>query len=219
MTHKAQVREKIVVWGAGGHAKVVVEILRLVGGYEIVGFLDDINRDRWGGEFCDARILGGSERLSALRAAGVENLALGVGDCQARLKMIRTGRRLGFSFPKIIHPGAIVSAEATISEGTVVVAGAVINPGSKLGAAVVVNTSALVDHDCVIGDGAHICPGARLAGGVRIEEGAWVGLGAVIIERLSVGKGAYIGAGAVVLKNVPESVLAYGVPARIVRKL
>lgn len=187
--------------------------------WEIAGFLDDSSPERWGKEFCGSQIIGGSDVLPAQHAAGITNLAFGVGDCKARLRMMDRSRRLGFTFSTAIHPRATVSRGAAVGAGTVIAAGAVVNPGARLACGVIVNTCASVDHDCTLWGGVHICPGAHLAGKVEVGEGAWVGIGCVIKEGCRIGKGAYIGAGAVVLKNVPAGVLAYGTPARVVRKL
>lgn len=144
----------MVVWGAGGHARVVADILRELGRYRIVGFLDDLNPDRWGEEFCGASIVGGREALDRLRAAGVEHLVLGVGDCAARLALAAVASAKGFRMPSAVHPRAVVAGDVAIGTGSVVVAGAVLNPGVELGEQVIVNTCASVDHECVIEDGA-----------------------------------------------------------------
>ena len=208
---------KIVIWGAGGHAKVVADILRCIGGYEIAGFLDDANPLHHGQSYCGAMILGGKEQLPRLREQGITKLILGFGDCAARLKLWEFVKNLGFDFVTAIHPRATVAAGVTIGEGTVIAAGAVINPGSRLGANVIINTCASVDHDCIIEDGAHLSPGARLGGKVTIGRGAWLALNSTVVPGTTIGECAVIGAGAVVLSNIPPRVLAYGIPARIIR--
>jgi acetyltransferase EpsM len=120
-------REKLVVWGASGHALVVADIVRLQGKYEIVGFLNDANIDRQGSEFGRGEVLGGSEQLRVLLGAGVKNLILGVGDCKARLRMAAAANELDFKLAVAIHPQAIVARDVTIEPGTVVAAGVVIN--------------------------------------------------------------------------------------------
>lgn len=98
-------------------------------------------------------------------------------------------------------------------------AGAVINPASRIGKNAVINTCASVDHECHIHDGVHIGPGARLGGKTVVGKGAWIGINATIRDKISIGAGSIIGAGSVVLEDIPESVMAFGVPAKIVRKL
>ncbi len=207
-----------MVWGASGHARVVADIVREQGEHEIAGFLEDGAPAGAGREFCGARVLGGREQLSSLRAGGVTHLVFGFGDGEARLRLAPLVLEHGLALATAIHPRAVVARDASIGAGSVIAAGAVVGPGSTIGANAIVNTLAGVDHDCVVGDGAHVCPGARLGGGVTVGERAWVGIGATVRDRVRLGRGAVIGAGAVVLHDVPDGVVAYGVPAKAVRR-
>jgi acetyltransferase EpsM len=210
---------KLVVWGAGGHASVVADIIRLNGDYQIVGFLDDVTPGFHEPERHGASILGGKVRLDSLRREGVRHIIFGFGHCAARLRLSEVARASGFSLATAIHPKAIVATDASIGAGSVITAGAVINPGVEIGENAIVNTSASVDHDCAIDDGAHVGPGARLAGRVVVGRAAWIGIGAIVIEGVRIGANALIGAGAVVVDDIPEGVVAYGNPARVVRKV
>lgn len=210
---------KIVIWGAGGHAAVVADLVRRINRFRIAGFIDDVHPDRKGENFCGARILGGRPQLAKLRRAGVKYLLVAFGDNAARLKQAVAAKELGFTLPIVISPSADVAAGTQIGPGTVIASGAVVTPGVRLGENVIINTSASVDHHCVIADGAHICPGVRLAGSVSVGRCTWIGIGATVIEGIKIGKGAIIGAGAVVVRDVPENVMAYGIPGRVIRKL
>lgn len=210
-------KPKLVVWGASGHAKVVADIIRLRGEYEIVGFLDDVNPLSHGGEFFGARILGGVEQLENLREQGVSYMIVGFGQCDARLKTAEIIKRNGFLLATAIHPAAVVARDVVIPCGSVVAAGAVINPGCIIGENVIINTGARVDHDCRIADGAHICPGVVLAGNVTVGKGTWVGLGANVIEKITIGAFSFIGVGSVVTGDIPDGVAAFGSPARVTR--
>ena len=210
---------KLVIWGAGGHAMVVADIIRLCRTYQIVGFLDDVNPTRNDIEFCGARILGGSQELDNLRRMNIEHVIIGVGDCEARLRLAELVRAKHLSLATAVHPQAIIASDVPIGQGTIVAAGAVINPGCTIGENTIINTCASIDHECVIDDGVHISPGVHLAGKVSVSRGAWVGIGAVVVDRVSIGAGALVGAGAVVVGDVPEKVLVHGVPARVIRKL
>jgi len=212
------VKEKLVIWGTSGHASVVADIIRLRGEYEIVGFIDDVNPRQAGSKFSGAHILGGQEKLEHLRREGIEHIIFGFGDCEARLRLARLVREKGFRLATAIHPSAVVAADAVIGAGTVVAAGAVINPGATIGENAIVNTCASVDHHCRVEDGAHVCPGVRLAGNVVVGRAAWVGIGATVVDRKRIGSRAIIGAGAVVVDDMPDGVVARGVPARVIIK-
>src|SRR5690349_12531964 len=121
-------RPRVVIWGASGHALVVAEILRLRDEYSIVGFLDDVNPERKGQQFCGLPVLGGREQLASLRDRSVTHFIFGFGQCASRLNLVSLVRDNGFTFATAIHPRAIVSTQAKIGEGTVIVAGAVVNP-------------------------------------------------------------------------------------------
>lgn len=206
-----------MIWGASGHALVVADIVRLRGECRIVGFLDGVNPDRAGAEFCGATILGGEESLESLSQSGVRETILAFGNCEARLRCSEIARDHGFSLYTAVHPQAVVASDVELGAGTVVVAGAVINPACVIGGNVIINTCASVDHECIIEDGVHICPGAHLAGRVTVERGAWIGVGATVSDRVHIGAGSLIGAGSVVIRDVPPGVVVYGVPARVIR--
>lgn len=210
---------KLVIWGAAGHATVVADIVRVCGEYEISGFLDDVNPDRQHEPFCGASILGGAEQLDGLLRKGIQYVLLGFGNGAARLRLTPLVRAKGFELATAIHPAAVIAGDVTIGAGTVVAAGAVINPGVSIGENVIVNTCASVDHDCVLEGGAHVSPGVHLGGHVHVGRGAWVGIGAIVTDRVHIGAQTIVGAGAVVLHDVPPNVVAYGVPARVVKSV
>lgn len=212
-------RKKVVIWGASGHAMVVADIFKWIDDYELVGFLDDQNPERRDTLFCGLPVLGGREQLEDLRQKGVEHFIFGFGDCEARLRLAELVRAQGFALATAIHPRATIAEDASIGEGTVIVAGAVVNSGARIGENVIVNTLAGVDHECVLEDGVHICPGAHLAGEVTVGRASWVSIGAIVKDRIRIGAGSVIGAGAVVVSDIPDRVLAYGVPARPIKRM
>ena len=209
----------LVIWGASGHARVIADIVRLKGNFNIVGFIDSVNLNRKGSSFYGATVLGGQEQLELLRSTSVQHLFLGIGDCRTRLDLTATIRQFGFELVTLVHPKATLAQDVTLGLGTVIMAGAVINPGCSIGDNVIINTSSSVDHDCFVENGAHIGPGAHLGGGVSVGEGTWVGIGAIIKDKIRIGQGAVIGAGAVVLKDIPDRMVAFGVPAQVIRKV
>jgi UDP-N-acetylbacillosamine N-acetyltransferase len=208
---------KLVIWGASGHALVVADIIRLSGIYEIAGFIDDVNVERHKTGFHSFHILGGREQLDIVRRKGVEHIIFGFGDSEARLNLTELVHEKGFTLITAIHPRSVVADDVKIGQGTVIAAGAVINPCTSIGENVIVNTSASVDHECVIDDGVHICPGVHLGGRVTVGRSTWVGIGAVVKDRVRIGAGSLIGAGSVVVTDIPEGVVAYGVPSKIVK--
>ena len=212
-------QEKLLIWGAGGHAAVVADIVRQNGTHESAGFVDDIAGGGRVRTFLGVRVIRDRKELARLLRAGVREMIIAVGDCGARLELAGVARKMGFRLGVAVHPRATVAPTARVGAGSVVAAGAVICPGVVVGRNVVINTCASIDHDCMVEDGAHICPGVHLAGSVTVGRGAWVGIGAVAIEGVRIGKASMIGAGGVVVGNVADRTLACGVPARAVRLL
>lgn len=205
----------LIVWGASGHARVVADIVRLRGEFEIAGFVDDAHPEPR--QFLGVPVVGGRDQLARLRSNSARHLIVAIGNCGARLKLAQLAEADGFELATAVHPRAIVATDVSVGGGTVIAAGAVVNPGAAVGRNVIINTLASVDHDCVVDDGVHVCPGVRLAGGVTIGRGAWIGIGASVVAGVRVGAGSTVGAGSVVLKDVPEGAVCYGVPARVIR--
>ena len=214
---------KVVGIGAGGHAKILVELLEQVGEYyEMVGFTD-VQRERWGTELMGYPILGGDEVLAELHAKGVQAAFIGVGavdgaGTRLRAKLFRQAVDLGFQMPTLIHTKGVVSPRATIGVGSVVMAGTVVSADVRVGDNVVIYSGAIIEHDSVVHNHVHMSPGVHLAGGVHIEEGAFIGIGASVIHGIRVGRWTTIGAGTVVLRDLPDNLVAVGVPARTLRK-
>jgi UDP-perosamine 4-acetyltransferase len=208
---------RVIGIGAGGHAKVVIDILHLMGGYEIVWFLD-AEKKLWGAKVTGMGItvLGGDSKLPELYEQGIRDAFIGVGtvgDTQPRIRLYETVRKHGFQIVRAIHPSAVIAKSVEIGRGPTIMAGAVINPDARLGDNVIVNTGAIVEHDCVIGDHAHIATGAVLAGMVTVGQGAHVGAGASVRQGITIGEHAVIGAGAVVVRDVQAGTTVVGVPA------
>jgi sugar O-acyltransferase (sialic acid O-acetyltransferase NeuD family) len=210
-----RVGDRIVVWGAGGHARVAAEIVRLRGA-TITGFIDDVNGSRRGELFCGAHVLGPDD-LVRLRDAGTVYGMVAVGDGAARRELTERLTSAGLTLATAVHPNAVVAADSVLEPGTLVAAGAVVVTGATVGRGCIINTCASVDHDCTVDDWVHICPGAHVAGRVNIGKRVWVGAGATINDHVTIGEGSVIGAGAVVLSPIPAGVVAYGVPARVIR--
>lgn len=212
-------KRQLVIWGASGHALVVADIIKLTGEYELVGFIDDVNPVPANTSFCGFSVLGGRNCLEELKRQGLSHVIFAFGNCEARLRLAEWSREMGLSLATAIHPRATVAADVSVGAGTVIAAGAVVNSGATIGENVIINTCASVDHECVIDDGVHICPGAHLAGKVTVGRASWVGIGATVVDRMVIGSGVMIGAGAVVVNDLPDNVLAYGVPAKVIKRI
>jgi len=195
--------EPIVIVGAGGHARVVLDVLRCLG-WRVAGVLapDHDPGSDWNG----LEVLGDDGWLDSTEVAEF-GYALGIGAVPGRMalrqRMFALLRQRGLRLPALVHPGAIVSSAAQLAAATQIMAGAVVQPGVRLGANVLVNTGARVDHDCFVDTGAHVAPGAILCGDVRIGARAFVGAGAVVLPGVVVGEGAEVAAGAIVRHDIP----------------
>ena len=206
----------LLIYGAGGHGRVVVDAA-LSCGFEVRGVVDD-DRARWGTSIHDVPVIGGREVLGDYAVDEyVVVLAVGDGDARSRLSDVLegTGRR----FATVVHPSAVLGRGSSLGEGTVILPAAVVHTDAKVGRHVIINTAATVDHDCLVGDFAHISPGAHLAGGVQIRRGAHIGVGASVAPGVVVGRDAIVGAGAVVINDVPAGTIVAGVPARLIEEV
>ncbi len=204
-------KKLLLIYGAGGHAKVVCDAA-LKAGFSIVGFLDD-NATKHGTYLWEWPILGGRERIAEGFFEQVQ-IVLGIGDNARRRVLAEWLQNKGYSFATIVHPATTLGRGVQVGEGTVILAHVVVNPDTFIGRHVILNTAATVDHDCYIGDYVHIAPGAHLAGNVHVEEGALIGVGASVLPSKHVGAWSIVGGGAVVVDSVPSRQRVAGVPAR-----
>jgi sugar O-acyltransferase (sialic acid O-acetyltransferase NeuD family) len=206
--------------GAGGHAKVVLEIIANDLVYEVVGLLD-ADPARFGTSVLGVRVLGGDDLLGRQYDGGVSHAFIGLGgtaDNGPRRRLYEKVSALGFDVVTAVHSTAVISPSAILGNGATIAANAVVGPESSLGKNVIVNTAAVVDHDCRLGDHVHVAIGARLASGVVLEDCAHVGAGAILLQGVRVGEAAVVGAGAVVLRDVEPGVVVVGVPATSLRR-
>jgi UDP-perosamine 4-acetyltransferase len=205
----------IVGLGAGGHAKGLIEIVRLSQLSPLAGLLD-ARRELWGKDLLGIPVLGDDTLLDALLdQVGFFFVGIGgVGDARPRQRLFEWALARGIQPIQAIHPRAIVSGEAKLGVGVQIFAGAIIGAGAEIGTHAIINSGAIVEHDCRIGPHAHVGPGARLAGSVEVGRGAHIGIGATVREGVRIGAGALVGAGAVVVTEVPARATVVGVPAR-----
>lgn len=209
--------QRIVIWGAGGHAKVIADIIRRGGQFEIAGFLDDGQPDRVGTEYYGATILGGVDRLPQLLGEQIQHMAIALGDNYLRLNKADAAEQAGFTLPALIDPSAVIAESVSVGAGVVIGAGAIINGDAKLLRCAIVNSGAIVEHDCIVSDGVHIAPGVALSGEVTVGSCTMIGTGSSVRNRIRIGRSSIIGVGSAVVCDIPDDVIAFGVPARVVR--
>jgi acetyltransferase EpsM len=195
----------MIVYGGGGHGKSLIELIRALGSYHLVGIMDD--GIPAGEIILGLPVLGGGEALAEIYARGVRlaaNAVGGIGDLTIRVKVFQRLTQAGFTCPAVVHPLAFVEPSASLSPGVQVFPHAYVGSEVHLGFGTIVNTGAIVSHDCQLGNYVNISPGAILAGGVRIGDGSLVGMGATLNLLVKVGQAARIGNGATVKSDVPE---------------
>ena len=196
------------LYGASGHGKVVKDILN-ANGIKVEAFIDDnLDVDKCGG------------KPVLHDATGLSPIIVSVGvNCVRKMIVERiTVGNPTIEFATAIHPSAIVSPSAKIGEGTVVMAGVVINADAKIGKHCIVNTGTSIDHECVVENYCHIAPGVNISGDTHVGEGTWVGVGSCVMQGIKIGKNCMIGAGSVVVRDIPDGVVAYGNPFKVMRK-
>jgi len=205
----------ILVLGAGGHAKVLIDALKLRC-IEILGLIEQ-EAPTTSPYVLGLPIIGDHNKVFQYKPESILLVnGLGTtGNTDRRKILFLQFKNRGYKFSQVIHPSAVIGSEVELCEGAQIMAGAVIQAGARVGVNSIINTHASIDHDCVIGDHVHIAPGVALSGGVHIGNGCHIGTGATIIQNIHVGDNSLIGAGALVNHNIPANAKAIGVPARV----
>jgi acetyltransferase EpsM len=196
----------ILVYGGGGHGKMLIDLLKVLGTYRIVGVVDD--GKQVGETILGVTILGGGAVLEEVYRHGVRlavNAVGGVGNVQVRIQVFQRLAQAGFGFPVVIHPTAYVEPSAVLSPGAQVLAHAYVGSEAQIGFGSIINTGSIVSHDCILGDFTNVSPGAMLAGEVSTGSGVLIGMGVTVNLRVKIGAGARIGNGATVKADVFEN--------------
>jgi UDP-perosamine 4-acetyltransferase len=212
--------KKLVLLGPGGHASVVLEILKQYKDIKIIGFTDaDNSNDQL---YKDFPILGTDEVLKELIKENNATHAFitvgSTGDNSLRKKLFKKVINLGYQSLNIIDKSSVIAEDINLKTGNLISPGVIINPEITIGKNNIINTGVLIEHGSLIGSHTHIAPGSVLAGNVEIGDLSHIGLGAKVIEGIKIGKNCLIGAGAVIIKDVPDNSVVVGNPGHIIRK-
>jgi sugar O-acyltransferase (sialic acid O-acetyltransferase NeuD family) len=203
------------IFGCSAQGRVALDILKLQYPGTAWFFVDD-NPDMLNQVIHGAVVIGGLDKLKDKKQP---KLHIALGHPSVKLKIVHTCELLNIELIQAIHPSAVVSSTAVIGKGVTVCAGAIINTDAKIGDFALINTGAIVEHDTVIGDYTSISPAACIGGRVNIENEVFIGSGAIVLARTTIGAGSVIGMGAIVTRDIPASTLAYGNPAREIKKI
>jgi UDP-perosamine 4-acetyltransferase len=203
-------KDKIVVIGCGGHAKVVIELLRAMGATPAICIGDSDGPD----DCLGVPALKGDHNLRKLRDKGYEAAIVAIGSNENRQRLGEAAAGFGYRLVSAISPSAVISPTAKIGMGVAIMAGAVVNADSIVEDFAIINTGAIVDHDCRIGRSAHIAPQCGLAGNVTVGARSFLGIGCKVTPKIEIGDDVTVGAGAVVCGNIPNGELFFGVPAK-----
>lgn len=207
---------KLLLIGGGGHCKSILDSASSLGFYSGIGIISNEKEAVSG-----IPVVGSDQDLPSLLQNGWTDafIAVGsIGNTATRRRLFEMIKRIGFTIPSVVDKTAAIARGAQIGKGSFVGKNAVINTEAVLGCCAIINTGAIVEHECNVGDFSHISVGAVLCGQVQIGHDTHIGAGTVVRQLISVGNNVMIGAGSVVLKDIPDGVIAYGNPCKVVKK-
>ena len=201
----SKAKQSIVIFGAGGHAKVVLDALDAQATYMVTAIVDPGKSD--------TTVHGLTVRENELNLQPT-NFIVALGNNHTRQQLFIQLKNCGWTPAVVQHPTAVVAANARIAGGTVLFARSVVNPDAQIGENCIINTGATIDHDCLIGAHSHVGPGCNIAGAVSIGEGCLLGIGSCVVQDIVIGEWSTLGAGGAAIKNVPANTTVVGVPAK-----
>jgi sugar O-acyltransferase (sialic acid O-acetyltransferase NeuD family) len=207
--------KKIVIIGAGDGGRLVSELVRTQGEFEILGFIDD-NEEVQGKTINGYKVIGKGTDLKNFKKEGFV-VALGT-NMQARSRLFDLALKNKLEPVSVIHKTAVIDKSVEIAKGAIILANCVINPFSKVGKNVFIFTGTILEHDDKIGDNVYFSPAVKLAGHVKVGNNTFFGINSCVIEGITIGSNVIVGAGSVILEDIPDSVVVAGVPAKVLRK-
>jgi len=208
--------DKFILIGAGAQGRVSLDILE-DSGYEVTGFLDD-NETVQGKEINGKKVIGTTDCVHHLVKKNYRFI-ITVGNNYIRELIFKKLQLELSSYGNIIHKSSVILKSSSTGYGNMIFANTFIGSNSRVGNHAVINNGCIVEHDCTVGDFSSLSPGCRMGGRVSIGRGSFISTGVTLSSRVKIGENAIIGAGSVVVEDIPSGVLAYGVPARIIRKI
>ena len=201
---------RVIIYGGGGLSKMIIETVRALGCYQIVGIVDDHMPK--GSDVIGSPVLGGAEVLPGLIQDGVRtavNSVGGIGDYSVRLKVFQALADVGFVCPPIVHPTAHIDPSARLEDGVLVLAQSYVSGNAVAGAGTLINNSVVISHDCVLGNCTNFSPGAKIAGDVIVGDYTQIGMNATVNIGVKIGSECLIGNGATVKKDLPSGTRVY----------
>lgn len=204
---------KLLIIGASGHGKVVADIAMKMNKWKSISFLDDDENIKYS---MGIEVIGKS--TDAYKYIKDYDIFVAIGNNAIREKIQEKLEAEGANIPTLIHPNAVIGEQVRFGAGTVIMAGVVINCCTEVGKGCIINTGSTIDHDNFIEDYVHLSPGVNTAGTVKIGKGTWIGIGSVVSNNLNITSGCKVGAGSVVVKDITETGIYVGVPARKIDK-
>lgn len=213
---------KILLLGAGGHCRSVMDSLTALCNYETINLIDyrksdDTTKDAREDILTLAPIVGNDKDLERLHKEGYTDAFItvgSIGNVGTRIKLYEQLKQIGYQIPNIIDKESVVSPYTMLGEGIYVGKKAVINANTRIGNCAIINTASVIEHDCVIGDFVHVATGSILCGDVNIADRTHIGAGSIIRQGIQIGKDSMIGIGSIVVKDIAEKIVAYGNPCR-----
>jgi sugar O-acyltransferase (sialic acid O-acetyltransferase NeuD family) len=208
-------KHKILLIGAGGHCKVILDLLLQLKEYEVEGIID--LKGNLMTKVFGVSVIGTDADLPSFFKSGIKHcfISIGsVGNPHLRIKLFNLAKKAGFAFPNLISHNAKVSSNAILGEGNYIAPGVIVNAGTQIGDNCILNTGAIIEHDCKIGNFVHLSPGSILSGGVLVGNHSHIGTGCVVIQNLVIGENVIVGAGSVVTKDIHKGLVAYGNPCK-----
>lgn len=211
-------KQKIIIIGAGGHSRSVLDILLQNNEFDILGCIDsEYPNIKNVPKMKEIPIIGRDDDLEKFYEQGVRGIFVAIGDNKLRKKLFDKVINIGFSPINVISKNAIISDRAQIGQGICIMPGTVINVNSIIGDNSIINTKVSIDHDCIIGKSCHIAPGSTLSGSISVGEGTHIGTGSSIIDKIKIGSWTFVGGGSVIVSDLDSNTMYYGTPAQKIK--